>query len=351
MSALRIAISGLHRGENPQPGAGIIKSLRRRFADAYIIGLTYDAMESGNYVEDGPDAVFTMPYPTAGARAFLERLDDVRKQVPFDIFIPTLDAELELLVHLSDELDVRGLSVCLPDRKTLARRSKDKLSELAETCGVAVPGTVPVFDVASALRAAPELGFPLMVKGQYYDAKTANNEAELADAASKLLAQWGAPIILQRRIKGPEFDALGIGDGEGNILGLCCIRKTVISDKGKGLGGITVKDTKLEKLCASLVRELKWRGPFELEFMKDDDTGEYCLIEMNPRFPAWVDFPSQFGMNFAAALVQFITLGKPSPPLPGCAAGWFYLRHQVEVLGQVNQLAALSGEGSFVKGN
>ena len=29
-NAPRIAVSGLHRGENPQPGAGVIRSIRRR---------------------------------------------------------------------------------------------------------------------------------------------------------------------------------------------------------------------------------------------------------------------------------------------------------------------------------
>ena len=348
MNTLRIAISGLHRGENPQPGAGIIRSLRRAFKDLPITGLVYDAMDSGIYVDNGPDAVFSMPYPTSGGRAYLERLDQIRELEPFDIFVPTLDAELELLVHLESGLAARGISVCLPDARTLARRSKDRLPELAKICGVAVPETIPALDVNGAVVAARELGYPLMVKGQYYDAKTAHDEAEMVAASRKLLSQWGAPIILQKRITGPEFNAMGIGDGSGNILALCCIRKTVISDQGKGLGGMTVKDAKLDKLCLDIVENLKWRGPFELELMKDDETGNYCLIEMNPRFPAWVDFPSQFGCNFAAALIELITTDDITELTP-CAPGWFYLRHQIEVLGQVENLAALSGEGVWQK--
>jgi carbamoyl-phosphate synthase large subunit len=348
MNTLRIAISGLHRGENPQPGAGIIRSLRRACKNLRVIGLVYDAMDSGIYVEDGPDAVFSMPYPTSGGIAYLERLDQVRDREPFDIFIPTLDAELELLVHLESGLAARGITVCIPDARTLARRSKDRLPELAKKCGVPVPETLAVFDVNSAVAAAHGLSYPLMVKGQYYDAKIAHDEAELVAAAGKLLSQWGAPIILQQRITGPEFNAMGIGDGAGNILGLCCLRKTVISDQGKGLGGMTVKDARLEKLCLNIIQELQWRGPFELELMKDEEKGDYCLIEMNPRFPAWVDFPSQFGCNFAAALLELITLDGVTS-LPPCAAGWFYLRHQIEVLGQVDNLAALSGEGVWRK--
>ena len=347
MSAPRIAVSGLHRGENPQPGAGIMRSVRRRWPDAFIVGLAYDAHESGIYADDGPDAAFVMPYPKAGAKPFLSRLDEVMERAPFDLFIPTLDAEIELLVHLEKELAQRRILTCLPDREMLHRRSKDKLSALAKQCNVQVPETVAVADLGGALAAAAKLEFPLVVKGQYYDAKLVHSYNELSSAASQILAQWGAPLILQRCIIGPEFNALGIGDGKGGILGLCSIRKTIVSDKGKGLGGMTIKDAKLNELCANLISELCWRGPFEIEVMKDEESGEHVLIEINPRFPAWVDFASMIGANFPAAVIEMMQNGK-TDPLPNCDAGHFYLRHQVEVLGHVNQLSALSADGGVM---
>ena len=43
------------------------------------------------------------------AKPFLERLDAVMEHAPFDLFIPTLDAEIELLVHLEKELGQRRI--------------------------------------------------------------------------------------------------------------------------------------------------------------------------------------------------------------------------------------------------
>lgn len=347
MNPLRVAVSGLHRGENPQPGAGIIRSLRRRFPHAFIAGLVYDALESGIYVEDGPDAIYPMPYPTSGAAAFFQRLDAVREKSPFDFFIPTLDAEIELLVHLEEAIASRNLRTCLPGKAVLARRSKNRLAELARKCRVTVPDTRPVYDLAEALSAAAKLGYPLMVKGQYYDAKMVACEAALVAAVGKVFSEWGAPVILQSCVRGPEFNALGLGDGEGGMVGLCTIRKTIISDQGKGLGGITVLDHTLDEFCARLIGELGWRGPFEIEAMRDEQRGEYVLIEINPRFPAWVDFPSMLGVNFPATLVAMMSgSGRPAP-LPRCAPGHFYVRHQVEVVGHIEQLAALSTSTDF----
>jgi len=164
---------------------------------------------------------------------------------------------------------------------------------------------------------------------------------------NKLFSDWGAPAILQRCVRGPEFNALGLGDGQGGLVGLCTIRKTIVSDHGKGLGGITVLDRALDEFCERLIRELRWRGPFEIEVMRDEQRDEYVLIEINPRFPAWVDFPSMLGVNFPAALVEMLDgHGRPAP-LPRCAPGHFYLRHQVEVAGHIEQLATLSTSADF----
>ena len=343
MNPPRLILSGLHRGENPQPGAGLIKSIRAQFPGAFIIGLVYDAMESGIYMVDGPDQVYAMPYPTSGALAYFQRLDEILALSPADIFIPTLDAEIELLVHLEEEITRRGLRCVLPDKLTLQRRSKANLTELANLCDVAVPDTQPIYDLSGAYAVSRGLEFPLMVKGQYYDAKKVQHEGELAAAVSRLAAEWGAPVILQKCVDGPEFNALGLGDGKGGLVGLCCIRKTILSDKGKGLGGITINDPRLTDLCERLVRELKWNGPFEVELILDEKRGEYFLIEINPRFPAWVDFPSQCGANFAGALVRRLLDGVWPASLPTCPAGHFYLRHQIEVHGHVNQIAELAG--------
>jgi carbamoyl-phosphate synthase large subunit len=89
---LSIAVSGLHRGDNPQPGPAVIRSIRRRYPSAQIIGLSYDLLESGLFSKsDGVDAAFLMPFPTKGPNALLERLDEISQIYPLDMVIPCLD--------------------------------------------------------------------------------------------------------------------------------------------------------------------------------------------------------------------------------------------------------------------
>jgi carbamoyl-phosphate synthase large subunit len=42
------------------------------------------------------------------------------------------------------------------------------------------------------------------------------------------------------------------------------------TSNGKGFGGMVVRDPQLDAITQSLIAELRWNGPFELEFVKPD---------------------------------------------------------------------------------
>lgn len=345
---MRIAVTGLSRGENPQPGAAIVAGIRAAHPGAFIVGMAYDAMESGIYAHNGPDAVFTIPFPSEGAETLLKRIDEIHAQKPFEVLIPTLDSEMELMVELESELTARGIRTCLPDKAAYLRRSREQLTELASQAGVTTPRTHAVYTVSRALLLGREMRYPILVKGVHHDTHLVETEAELAGAVSLLFAQWGAPVLLQEVISGTEHHAMGIGDGEGGLFGLCSIRRPSMHGLGKNVGGITVRDAALREVCERLVRELRWRGPFEIVTIMDETVNRHFLIKMAPRFPSWVGFPTGFGANFPAALARFIVKGTVPDPVPEPVAGWFYLQHQVEVFGQTEQLDALSRGGSWL---
>lgn len=342
MKTLRIAITGMHRGENPQPGPSIVSALRRRWPDAFIVGLVYDAFESGIYAEDGPNVCHAMPYPTVGMPTYLARLKEIRALDSFDLLIPTLDAEIALLAGAAGRLAELGIQVLLPDEKTLIRCSKSRLPALASACDIGVPATAVVRDASEAIEHAEEIGYPLFVKGQYYDATRVTTPAALASVAVSILADWGPPLILQEPVQGNEFNVLGIGDGMGGSLGHCAVRKMIISDKGKGNGSVIVRDPRLDEITKRVMAETQWTGPFELEFIRDRRDDDYRLIEINPRFPAWVGFPAQLGANFPAAWVEWMITGA-CEVLPALPPGQFFLRHQIEVTGDMSELSAVLG--------
>ena len=339
-----VAVTGLNRGENPQPGYAVVRSLRRARPGMTIVGLIYDAMESGIFAEDGPDCSYTIPYPTAGTPALLERLDFILERHPVDILIPSLDAEIEPMIRLESQLANRGIRTLLPSLEAFRARAKPSLGKLCGGCGCETPRCEIATDLEEAVASAGELGYPVMVKGQYYDAHRAKNEAELAKAFHEISRMWGVPVLVQECIPGGEFNVTGIGDGRGGATGLCCVRKIILSSKGKGVAAVALHEPRLEDVTRRIVGHLNWRGPFELELMHDEVADVFHVIEMNPRFPAWVDFPSSFGLNLPAQVVSLLTTGT-ADPMPEVPAGRFFLRHQTELFGSMDDIARLMTEG------
>lgn len=347
---LTVAVTGLHSGENPQPGVGVIRSLRRRIGrdDITVVGLVYDVLESASYTDDGPDVIFEFPYPSAGNDAMLARLDYIMERYPIDILIPTLDAEIMPLIQLNEALEERGIKMLLPDGDAFKARSKQELETLAENCECRTPKSISVYDPTGAAKAAAELGYPVIIKGQYYEAYKAVNQADLVARFHAIVNKWGAPALVQEYIDGDEFNVIAVGDGKGGIGGYCTVRKTIVSEKGKGYGAIVIRDETLNGIALRIIERLKWRGPIEVEFVQDKTSGEYCLIEVNPRFPAWVDFPSTFGHNLPALLVETLQTGN-MPTLPDYPTGKFFLRHCVDITCDVTDMGKLSALGEWIR--
>ena len=348
---LTIAVTGLNSGENPQPGPGVIRSLRRRFRELRIVGLAYGTLESAIYVENSADVVYQIPYPSAGVDALMARLDYIHEREHIDILIPTLDAEIQPLILAQDQLKERGIKTLLPTLGSFQDRSKERLQEMLEGTGTSVPRSVSVFSVGDLTKAAAGMRYPVMVKGPYYDAHKVFSQSELIAAFHRAMGEWGGPVIVQEFVSGEEFNIAAVGNGKGGIDASCAIRKSVRSEKGKGYGGIVVDDPELTVRGQKIISKLKWNGPCELEFIQDATDGTYYLLEINPRFPAWIDFPSTFGYNLQKLVVDRLT-DVESPSIPAqCPTGYFFLRHATDISGRIEDLGQLTTYGEIVRSN
>jgi carbamoyl-phosphate synthase large subunit len=110
-----------------------------------------------------------------------------------------------------------------------------------------------------------------------------------------------------------------------------------------------VDDPELTNLSRRLVEKLQWNGPLELEFIQDENTQKYDLLEINPRFPAWIDFPSSIGYNLPAQLVGRMADEVELELLPTqCPIGLFFLRHSIDVAGRIEDLGQLTIHGEII---
>lgn len=340
-----IAVTGLHRGENPQPGAAVIASIRRRFPEIRIVGLSYDPLESSLYSKmgDHPDVAYLMPYPGAGPDALQERLEKVVKKEDISFIIPCLDLEIPNFIAISSKLHEWGIKCVLPSKSSLEDISKSNLYNFCHQFDISSPRTMSAVDLVSLEMVAEEIGYPVYVKGMFYEAHLANTQQELVEASGEISRVWGWPLLVQEAAAGEEYDVIGLGDGDGGTTKTCTVRKFQRSSIGKGFAGIVVEDPELERIVQRIIKKLKWNGPFELEFLKVP-CKPHTLLEVNPRFPAWVDFPSQIGCNLPARLAEDL-LGVKQTPLQTCEAGQMFVRHCIDLIGEVGDLAEMASTG------
>ncbi|GDY22649.1 carbamoyl phosphate synthase [Verrucomicrobiota bacterium] len=343
-SPLTIALSGSNAIDNPGPGVGVARSLKEDpDLHARILGLSYDAMEPGIYMDWVVDKSYIMPYPSGDGDAYFDRLAFIRDQQGIDFLIPNFDAELPLYIKRAGKLADAGFKTFLPTMEQFKLRGKDKLIEVAERIDIGLPKTRVVSSLDQFAAAIEEIKLPVMVKGSFYKAYRAYTYAEAIGHYHALVAEWGYPIIVQEIVTGEELNVIGVGDGAGGSLGLVGIKKMSVTALGKIWTGVTIKHAAMLEATQRFIREYRWRGPFELEcIVRDEDV---FLIEINPRFPAWVYFATGVGVNLPARMVRHC-LGLPVPPTPDYDAGKLFVRYTYELVTDMStfQKAITRGE-------
>ncbi len=318
-----VAISGINAVDNPGPGVGVIKSIKKKDKNTKIIGLAYDAMEPGVYMDWLTDKVFIMPYPSEGETPFINRLLYIKESCGLDAIIPTLDAELPLFIANGEKLGSFGICTFLPTKEQFRLRAKDRLSDLAQSIGLKVPESRTVTSYEELTKAINEMKFPVMIKGVFYKAYKAFNYQEATSYFNKIVSEWGYPVIVQKVVAGEEMNVVGVGDGEGGDFGMVGIKKLWITSLGKIWTGVTVKHEEMLRTAKNFVKEFNWKGAFELECIVSDD-GIY-LIEINPRFPAWIYFATGVGINLPERLLS-AALGKEPERASNYEPGKLYIR-------------------------
>jgi len=187
------------------------------------------------------------------------------------------------------------------------------------------------------IKATKELGFPVMVKGNYYKAYKAYNLDEAIEFYYKISNEWGFPLLVQEVIEGNEINFVGIGNGEKLIAGVG-IKKLTTTELGKVWSAISIKNDALFNASKKFVENVGWRGAFEFEAMSNGK--DIYLIEINPRFPAWVYFATMLGINIPKIMIDLVN-GKKVSENFDYPVEKMYVRYVEETMADFNKFSAL----------
>jgi carbamoyl-phosphate synthase large subunit len=341
-----IAVTGLNAIDSPGPGVAVIRAIRDGFnRPVRIIGLAYENLEPGIYMDGICDKTYQISFPAAGAEVLYNSIKQIHDKEKIDVIIPNFDAELYNFITIAPRLKSLGIHSFLPGFEMFDARDKLNLYAFGQQHNLLVPKDKVIYNANDLYLIGEEFGYPLVVKGKYYDAVVAYTLEQAQKAFYKISAKWGFPIIVQQFINGTEVNIAALGDGEGNATSIIPMRKMYITDKGKAWAGITLEDDALIDLAKKFVAVTKWRGGFEVEIMKTAND-ELYIMEINPRFPAWIYLSAGAGQNQPAALVK-MALGEKVEPFTTYDVGKLFIRYSWDLIVDVSRFQQFSAFGNI----
>jgi diaminopimelate decarboxylase len=305
---MKIYISGLYCGGNPQPGVGIVRSLRQGYPCAELIGVDYSTRLSGIHWQDLDDLWIQRPWEELDLDAYARKV-----KVVLDtggLWISGSDLEARWLASVFPQGHPNLLAPRMGALNRIAKPQVEALAELPFEVPPFIGTDVPDWELHQFCR---RHDWRLWLKGPYYDASPTPSWDALVAIRNALSKVWSTDrLFLQAHVCGYE-ESIMLAAYQGELLGAVSMRKRDITPEGKTWAGdVSPIDPEIEQPLRRVMREVNWTGGGEIEMMRDL-AGKLWLLEMNPRFPAWVHGASIAGYNLPALLVRAASGVEPRP--------------------------------------
>lgn len=303
---MAVLLSGLHSGPNPSPGVGTARSLRAAYPDLELIGVDYSLASSGLHWSEFDDVWVAPSWSDLDLEAFAGEI--AARLSNGSVWLSGLDLET---IWLSSRIGATG-QVLVPSVAAL-RSIKKPAAAVAEALGLGSPPSLPLSAPASDLAAFGRTrGWKVWLKGPFYEAQRVANWSHLLRVRDHMKAVWGSDDLhLQAHVAGLE-ESVAFAAYQGAVLGACSMTKSSATAEGKTWAGTAGEvDADLMARIVEFVAAAGWTGGAEVEMVRDP-SGMRWLLELNPRFPAWIHGATLAGRNLPAALVA-AALGREAP--------------------------------------
>jgi diaminopimelate decarboxylase len=299
---LTIYVSGLYSGTNPQPGVGISRSLKQGYPGARLIGVEYSNRCAGIHWPDFDEIWLQRPWTELDldlhAREIRNRLDDG------GVWISSIDLEIMWLAEVFPDGHPNLLT---PNTNALNLVAKPGIP-----AHVGLPVRIPEFVTTEIsdwhLHAfCRKHDWKVWLKGPYYEAVRTPSWYELQHWRKVLSSAWATDkLFLQAHVTGYE-ESVMLSAYRGELLDCVHMRKRDVTELGKTWAGDALPvPPEIVRPLRKIIRDLDWTGGAELEMVRDAED-QFWLLEINPRYPAWVHGSTITGKNLPASLVERAT--------------------------------------------
>ena len=258
--------------------------------------------------------------PAVYAADYVDVTLGICKEHQINVLISLNDLELPILAENKSRFEKFGVKVIVSDPEVIdICFDKYKTAQWVESLGLKSPKTyVRLQDVKEAL-AKGEIDFPLFMKPRWGSGSIGLEsiaDMEELDIYYHLLikkikktilatASVGEEyIMIQEKLTGNEYGLDVMNDLEGNNVGVS-VKQKLAMRAGETDKAITRDLLEVREMGRKIGEALKHIGNLDVDIMQRAN-GDYCVLELNPRFGGGYPFSYEAGVNMPKAIIEWV---------------------------------------------
>lgn len=251
---------------------------------------------------------------------YVDVILNICKKYTVDALLSLNDLELPILAKNKAKFEVLGVKVIVSNTDVIdICFDKYKTARWIESLGINSPKTYIRLVDAKVALAKGEISFPLFMKPRWGSGSIGLEsiaDMEELDVYYKLLmkkvkktilakASIGDEyVIIQEKLTGLEFGLDVMNDLEGNHVAVS-IKQKLAMRAGETDKAIIVDLPEVRKIGKKVGESLKHIGNLDVDIMQRAN-GDYCVLELNPRFGGGFPFSYEAGVNMPKAIIEWV---------------------------------------------
>lgn len=245
---------------------------------------------------------------------------NICKEQKINALISLNDLELPILAENKAKFEALGVTVIVSDPEVIdIAFDKYKTAQWVESIGLNAPKTYVTLASAKEALAKGEIAFPLFMKPRWGSGsiglETIDDMEELDIYYHLLMKKIKKTILatasvgdeyimIQEKLTGNEFGLDVMNDLEGNNVAVS-VKQKLAMRAGETDKAITVDIPEVYEMGRKIGRNLKHIGNLDVDIMQRAN-GDYCVLELNPRFGGGYPFSYEAGVNMPKAIIQWV---------------------------------------------
>ena len=246
------------------------------------------------------DERVSVPDPTADMDAYADALLDLAARGDVRTIVPVREHDVYVLSTRREEFAAHVATPWPTADQLEVAQDRDRLFEVAAEAGVPAPETELLGDVEDWDRKLIVKSRYAIVTGDQVESLSTPGTASISKTLfldpgerpdiGALREQMHHDPIVQEYVDGPEYTVRVLADhGEPVVTSIKRLVRGYKYSRGPSVCHEAVSNPTLEAQATTLLDALDWHGVASVGFKQDTDTGEYKLMEINPRF--WANLP------------------------------------------------------------